>query len=135
MLHKANTSLRLLCVTCIPNPFLRSIMAFIGDALLRFSAVWIGSLDEVLLVSRTYCNSLLIMTHFIFNSLNLHAIPSSVCHKIYYLPFRELGIGIVPYGPLARGFFGGRAAVESVPSESFLVISFTVLLSSAFTSY
>nr|CAB3494654.1 unnamed protein product [Digitaria exilis] len=26
---------------------------------------------------------------------------------------RELGIGIVPYSPLARGFFGGRAAVES----------------------
>nr|CAB3499609.1 unnamed protein product [Digitaria exilis] len=33
---------------------------------------------------------------------------------------RELGIGIVPYSPLARGFFGGRAAVESVPSESLL---------------
>ncbi|PAN47235.1 hypothetical protein PAHAL_9G243800 [Panicum hallii] len=33
---------------------------------------------------------------------------------------RELGIGIVPYSPLARGFFAGRAAVESVPSESLL---------------
>ncbi|KAJ1295497.1 hypothetical protein BS78_01G228600 [Paspalum vaginatum] len=33
---------------------------------------------------------------------------------------RELGIGIVPYSPLGRGFFAGRAAVESVPSESLL---------------
>ncbi|KAG2537983.1 hypothetical protein PVAP13_9NG318073 [Panicum virgatum] len=32
----------------------------------------------------------------------------------------ELGIRIVPYSPLARGFFAGRAAVESVPSESLL---------------
>ncbi|TVU31107.1 hypothetical protein EJB05_22778, partial [Eragrostis curvula] len=33
---------------------------------------------------------------------------------------RELGIGIVPYSPLGRGFFGGRAIVESIPSESLL---------------
>ncbi|GMP40886.1 hypothetical protein CsSME_00011170 [Camellia sinensis var. sinensis] len=33
---------------------------------------------------------------------------------------RELGIGIVPYAPTARGFFGGKAAVESVPANSFL---------------
>ncbi|GJM84602.1 hypothetical protein PR202_ga00287 [Eleusine coracana subsp. coracana] len=32
---------------------------------------------------------------------------------------QELGIGIVPYSPLGRGFFAGRAAVESIPSESF----------------
>ncbi|KAM1052070.1 hypothetical protein ACFX19_034114 [Malus domestica] len=32
---------------------------------------------------------------------------------------RELGIGIVPYSPLGRGFFGGRGAVESLPT-SFL---------------
>lgn len=35
--------------------------------------------------------------------------------------FRELGIGIVPYSPLGRGFFGGRAVVESLPSHSYLV--------------
>ncbi|OMO96359.1 Aldo/keto reductase [Corchorus olitorius] len=35
---------------------------------------------------------------------------------------RELGIGIVPYSPLGRGFFGGRAVVESVPANSFLTI-------------
>ncbi|KAH9754023.1 Aldo ket red domain-containing protein [Citrus sinensis] len=34
---------------------------------------------------------------------------------------RELGIGIVPYSPLGRGFFGGKAVVESVPPDSFLV--------------
>ncbi|GAY44639.1 hypothetical protein CUMW_083460 [Citrus unshiu] len=33
---------------------------------------------------------------------------------------RELGIGIVPYCPLDRGFFGGKAVVESVPLDSFL---------------
>ncbi|TXG65916.1 hypothetical protein EZV62_007191 [Acer yangbiense] len=33
---------------------------------------------------------------------------------------RELGIGIVPYSPLGRGFFGGRAVVESIPANGFL---------------
>lgn len=33
---------------------------------------------------------------------------------------RELGIGIVAYSPLGHGFFGGKAIVESLPSESFL---------------
>lgn len=31
---------------------------------------------------------------------------------------RELGIGIVSYGPLGHGFFGGKAAVESLPESS-----------------
>ncbi|KAL5768258.1 hypothetical protein ACOSP7_014813 [Xanthoceras sorbifolium] len=33
---------------------------------------------------------------------------------------RELGIGIVPYSPLGRGFFGGKAVLESIPANSFL---------------
>ncbi|XP_031248938.1 probable aldo-keto reductase 1 [Pistacia vera] len=33
---------------------------------------------------------------------------------------RELGIGIVPYCPLGRGFFAGKKVVESVPAKSFL---------------
>ncbi|KAH1083460.1 hypothetical protein J1N35_023221 [Gossypium stocksii] len=33
---------------------------------------------------------------------------------------RELGIGIVPYSPLGRGFFGGRTVAETVP-VSFLM--------------
>ncbi|KAK9293330.1 hypothetical protein L1049_021322 [Liquidambar formosana] len=33
---------------------------------------------------------------------------------------RELGIGIVPYSPLGRGFFGGKAIMESLPSNSSL---------------
>ncbi|MED6123552.1 palmitoyltransferase akr1 [Stylosanthes scabra] len=33
---------------------------------------------------------------------------------------RELGIGIVPYSPLGRGFFGGKGVVETLPSASFL---------------
>ncbi|KAK7269170.1 hypothetical protein RIF29_21886 [Crotalaria pallida] len=33
---------------------------------------------------------------------------------------RELGIGIVPYSPLGRGFFGGKGVVENLPASSFL---------------
>ncbi|XP_048131504.1 probable aldo-keto reductase 1 isoform X3 [Rhodamnia argentea] len=33
---------------------------------------------------------------------------------------RELGIGIVPYSPLGRGFFGGRGVTAAVPANSFL---------------
>ncbi|CAL5337610.1 unnamed protein product [Camellia sinensis] len=33
---------------------------------------------------------------------------------------RELGIGIVAYSPLGRGFFGGKAVVENLPAESML---------------
>ncbi|KAI4338650.1 hypothetical protein MLD38_023682 [Melastoma candidum] len=35
---------------------------------------------------------------------------------------RELGIGIVPYSPVGRGFFGGKAITEPVPASSFLSI-------------
>ncbi|KAJ4835780.1 palmitoyltransferase akr1 [Turnera subulata] len=33
---------------------------------------------------------------------------------------RDLGIGIVPYSPLGRGFFAGRAVVESLPPDAVL---------------
>ncbi|MED6181286.1 palmitoyltransferase akr1 [Stylosanthes scabra] len=33
----------------------------------------------------------------------------------------ELGIGIVPYSPLGRGFFGGKGVTESIPADSFLI--------------
>ncbi|MBA0669823.1 hypothetical protein Goklo_024276 [Gossypium klotzschianum] len=36
---------------------------------------------------------------------------------------RELGIGIVPYSPLGRGFFGGKGVVETVPANSHLPTS------------
>ncbi|TKY53770.1 Perakine reductase [Spatholobus suberectus] len=35
---------------------------------------------------------------------------------------RELGIGIVAYSPLGRGFFAGKAVEETLPSESILAI-------------
>ncbi|KAK7273483.1 hypothetical protein RIF29_14534 [Crotalaria pallida] len=35
---------------------------------------------------------------------------------------RELGIGIVPYSPLGRGFFGGKGVVENVPANSSLTV-------------
>ncbi|XP_072951932.1 probable aldo-keto reductase 1 [Typha angustifolia] len=33
---------------------------------------------------------------------------------------RELGIGIVPYSPLGRGFFGGKGVVEELPPDMYL---------------
>ncbi|XP_020696962.1 probable aldo-keto reductase 1 [Dendrobium catenatum] len=33
---------------------------------------------------------------------------------------RELGIGVVPYSPIGRGFFAGKAVLESVPANSAL---------------
>ncbi|KAK9930923.1 hypothetical protein M0R45_018225 [Rubus argutus] len=35
---------------------------------------------------------------------------------------RKLGIGIVSYSPLGRGFFGGKAVLETLPAESLLSI-------------
>ncbi|XP_002512220.2 probable aldo-keto reductase 1 [Ricinus communis] len=34
---------------------------------------------------------------------------------------KELGIGIVPYSPLGRGFFAGKGVVERLPANSMLV--------------
>ena len=36
---------------------------------------------------------------------------------------RELGIGVVPYSPIGRGFFGGRGVTEQVSAESNLVLT------------
>ncbi|PNX66028.1 aldo/keto-reductase family protein, partial [Trifolium pratense] len=36
---------------------------------------------------------------------------------------RELGIGIVTYSPLGRGFFGGKGVLENVSAASSLVYS------------
>ena len=45
------------------------------------------------------------------------------CNKILCsVDFRELGIGIVPYSPIGRGFFGGRGVKEQVSAESNLVL-------------
>ncbi|KAM7472693.1 hypothetical protein LguiA_010876 [Lonicera macranthoides] len=35
---------------------------------------------------------------------------------------RELGIGIVPYSPIGRGFFAGKATKESLPANSALAV-------------
>nr|POE74139.1 putative aldo-keto reductase 1 [Quercus suber] len=36
----------------------------------------------------------------------------------------EIGIGIVAYGPLGHGFFGGKAVMESLHNESMLVFDY-----------
>ncbi|THU65365.1 hypothetical protein C4D60_Mb05t02880 [Musa balbisiana] len=33
---------------------------------------------------------------------------------------KELGIGIVPYGPIGHGFFAGKGVAESLPQNSYL---------------
>ncbi|CAK9171183.1 unnamed protein product [Ilex paraguariensis] len=38
------------------------------------------------------------------------------------LSYRKLGIGIVAYSPLGRGFFAGKAVVENLPTESILAL-------------
>ncbi|KAH1071712.1 hypothetical protein GYH30_008292 [Glycine max] len=35
---------------------------------------------------------------------------------------RELGIGIVPYSPLGRGFFGGKGVLENMPASTVLTL-------------
>ena len=37
----------------------------------------------------------------------------------------ELGIGIVPYSPLGRGFFGGKGVLENMPASTVLVQYFS----------
>jgi len=45
------------------------------------------------------------------------------CDQEALCTFRELGIGIVAYSPLGRGFFAGKSVVEALPSQSLLVCS------------
>jgi aryl-alcohol dehydrogenase-like predicted oxidoreductase len=45
--------------------------------------------------------------------------------------YRELGIGLVAYSPLGRGFFGGKAVVESLPSGSRLVCNYELIISNS----
>ncbi|KAG0580523.1 hypothetical protein M758_4G181800 [Ceratodon purpureus] len=37
---------------------------------------------------------------------------------------RELGIGIVPYSPLGRGFFSGKAVVEKLEEKDYRVVTY-----------
>lgn len=53
-------------------------------------------------------------------ALNLNQ-TSSMCNVFCLMEHRELEIGIVTYSPLGRGFFAGKAMVESLPANSFLV--------------
>ena len=48
-------------------------------------------------------------------------VEESNCYQVEMFVSRELGIGIVAYSPLGRGFFGGKAVSESLPTESLLV--------------
>ena len=71
-------------------------------------------------------SSVLLLLHFLFKLVCRHSTLGSLHIEAFYFScevfaFRKLGIGIVPYSPLARGFFAGRAAKENISSESLLV--------------
>nr|GMD22373.1 perakine reductase-like [Ipomoea batatas] len=44
----------------------------------------------------------------------------SISNYMFLIINKELGIGLVPYSPVDRGLFGGKAVVESLPTNSFL---------------
>ena len=56
-----------------------------------------------------------------FSLVLFHTLHESTLNDIGDNINRELGIGIVPYSPLGRGFFGGKGVIESIPANSFLV--------------
>jgi aryl-alcohol dehydrogenase-like predicted oxidoreductase len=56
----------------------------------------------------------------------IHTNPIPLCS----VESRELGIGIVPYSPIGRGFFGGRGVTQQVSSESSLVQTQNILYQS-----
>lgn len=48
--------------------------------------------------------------------------PSSIVNSFEKeLMCRELGIGVVTYSPLGRGFFAGKAVQKALPAQSILV--------------
>ncbi|KAL3030568.1 hypothetical protein AAZX31_03G227900 [Glycine max] len=49
-----------------------------------------------------------------------HAVYPITALQIEWSLWTQLGIGIVPYSPLGRGFFGGKRIVEDVPANSIL---------------
>jgi len=62
----------------------------------------------------------------------LNFLPVSIVWRNFQLSHsilstRELGIGIVPYSPVGRGLFAGKAVIESLPANSFLVRKQTVV--------
>ncbi|KAJ4841280.1 hypothetical protein Tsubulata_009561 [Turnera subulata] len=61
---------------------------------------------------QTYCpyaSATVSCNHFVIYSVHIHT-------------YRELGIGIVPYAPLACGFSGGRGVGRSMHSDQFQVL-------------
>lgn len=69
---------------------------------------------------RLHCTlAMLIVLHDYDYRVNL----TNRVHILCYVDARELGIGIVPYSPIGKGFFGGRGVTEQVSAESNLVFT------------
>ncbi|XLT06987.1 hypothetical protein HN51_045736, partial [Arachis hypogaea] len=49
-----------------------------------------------------------------------HAVHPITAVQMEWSLWTQLGIGIVPYSPLGRGFFGGKGVVENLPADSLL---------------
>ncbi|KAH0435358.1 hypothetical protein IEQ34_026637 [Dendrobium chrysotoxum] len=79
-------------------------------------SLWSRDIEEEIV---SLCRSL---RTFPWIFLVVHAFSESIFDSAFFNQIEmELGIGIVPYSPLGRGFFGGKAVVESIPVNSFLV--------------
>ncbi|KAK0608756.1 hypothetical protein LWI29_035445 [Acer saccharum] len=87
-------------------------------------SLWTREIEEEIIPLCRYgpimISSILSAALIKFNSLD-HLISYCYSHHSFNLSIRELGIGIVAYGPLGHGFFGGKAVAESLPNESLLV--------------
>lgn len=60
------------------------------------------------------------LCRFELSALAGRGVPLFVNLSPFLCVHRELGIGIVPYSPLGRGFFGGKGVVENLAENSFL---------------
>lgn len=87
------------------------------DQIVLFLLAWSGTLGFLYGINVYITKLFLSFPDFVL----FHILHKSSLNDFGGNTYRELGIGIVPYSPLGRGFFGGKAILESIPADSFLV--------------
>ena len=91
------------------------------------SSLYIGSEILFKCLSWTMWDlKLFFLLFFPFFFFKLSSTFSFILTKL--LLIRELGIGIVLYSPLGRGFFGGKGVLENMPAYTTLVQCFNSYL-------
>ncbi|CDP06800.1 unnamed protein product [Coffea canephora] len=84
-------------------------------------SLWTRDIEPELLPLCSYKFLFLLFFFCIFHVLHSFISFSFPCNRISI--HGELGIGIVPYSPVGRGLFAGKAVVESLPQNSYLKFS------------